>query len=1309
MSKVVVKLTIILFISIQIGFVSADPPKPPETSTNIHIQDVSAFQACEAGYRGGGQLDYCDKPYRANVTVQKIYCESPSSLPEGSWLNPKPDDYEDRYHGCDNFGVETVTKIFLTCGNVRNQVSGGKKELKQHLEYTNGYEITGTSKSDAAGPVIDDTAILDEMDETSDSYKTVELNSPNQYACKSGAALSDRHDRGNLEVGAAVSKLTEGDGINNQMYVSSETLEVILNAVIPSSVSRIPMMRLESRIMPAEGNPSIWRENSTSISRGIFSKFGSLSYGSNTDKNSVKGIEFPDQKSFKRRYNMTFDLRSYRQWAWRERLSQGIQNAVQRMDRNGEEKIDGGDLNNLNIGGDSYSYSSVQDMADELVSESYMSEPYGLSIDKAGNNNTYFGHDFIHTTEKIDNSNAKTFAGEDDPIKIENLSQTCEVNMADSTPQSFAGGRTLDEFNTSVNYGDPTSSNLTSFESSMSSYCDIPSSSKEIVDLDPIFWSGEQNPSSSGADNIFVSDANETFEVQVDLTDEDDLEVIEETDTDTVNVSKVTWDTASDFTQYLGEDEEEEKVKPYLNPSKVSELCEGDCNYYEINDVRSYIWSFVAVDYRYNYETTEQRTESKTLGVGYFGAYVNASEVVNNESESEMISTIVDNELLTDDPDKIDLIGSGYDDPGDNDIDYEVTYSVPTDKDEEETDYVSVTRIGWDDASEFVNYLGEDGAINEIGDKVDSEFDRERITSMSEISTSGDDITVRFDYETRDLRRWGMNDVESRLENQILFDTSKATDDPTFKSKAREKGIETFHQSSLPSWVSGFNGLAHLEGLESVDGSSSSQIDLTVEVSDWRKAEHGYIDYKYSREKKLKQTRSWRNIKDLSASSLATCLYYWEDCFGKQRQFTNSDGSTDTHKLYDTGFGPWQGGWSFRWSENETNNSINSLESSFTGQYTPNTSTDLSNILDTSYNNKFDGASGHVMSGQFPNYTLFSFRNCASGDGWINKEEPGHIYKQNEYLCPSTDYANFKYNSSEEHVQDADQTYTASSTTVYRCERNPPETPDNYNVERSSEYEARVVEGQTYVCRNYTGEYAQWYKAAKPVVSLDSNPSTTGMQVDLLCDNQAYNGCNKTSYRLKTFDPGNQPDDCSNYDYNQYNIINDTNISTQKYVCGVAKDYQGHNIYTSSSINFENQRLNVKFDYPNSQVRVNKDSKKTVIMRVTNLDDSQVNIDKMELSGIDNDAARIISSTADSLDSGEKWSGEIEIDANDLDTGIHSIEGLVTDQASGQSASDTLQVRVVEGRAEEQGVPGLTVIQITVITMIASMLYIFRP
>jgi hypothetical protein len=1336
------------------GIAVADPPSPPPpppppspgASTNVNVQDLSAFQACGVGYEDTtGELSYCDKPYRIQVRTQTVYCENPSSLPEGTWLNPEPDRYDRRYHGCNNFGKEMITKTFMTCGDPRNYLKTGSdrgtdtksQEIKEYLIGVDGYyskaghDITGDPREDDPGPTLTDD-ILSDMDQEADPYKSVELNNPDDWACKGGAALSNRHDRGEMKVAAAASKSSAGGGPVGQMYVDKDVINASLNTVIPACVNRIPMMRLKAQIIPGEGNPSDWRGNSVSTSKGLFAKHESVSYGSKSDINSVKDIEFPTQKSFKRNYNLTFDLRSYRAWAWRERFPEAVDKAVERLEASGKDVIDSEDLTDVEHNGSISSYDSVQEMANSIVDPDKVG-PYESNVRMGQYEKAFFGHDFNFGAHTVDEQQATSNAEGSQPTTITRWSETCTVNMADTPPQNFADDRkTLDAFNDSYDASNTDQSTLEEFNGSMADYCGLPDSRAEIIDIGPVFWSEEQNPSTSLFEDIFVDDDKETYEVEVDLDDKSKLNSLEVTETDTVNVTKITWDSASDFKEYLDTTEQENKVRARLSPSEVSSICGSGCLDSDIKDIEDIGGSIVAVTYSYSYEDQEPETDSENIPVSEFGggSYDNASEVDSSESDSEIESTIADYEPDADD--SSDITSWGYNDGSDGDIDYDVTYEVTVEKTTEETNELDVSDIGWADGAEFDSYLNEDGMISELEGKLDSDYNIRDIKSVSVQSVNGDDITVVFSYDTKDPRRWGQGDVTEQLEDQITFTTANATNEPYFDEVAAEHGMNTLHEDSLPDEVDSFNDFANLESLESVDDSSSSHLDLTVKVSNWTKAQNGYMSVVYSKKEELKQTWSWRAVEQVKMGDMATCLYYWEECFEQERTFETPSG-TKTHLLYDTGFGPWKGSWSFNWSENQTNESVNQLENLLTdenSEFAANTSTSLSDIYGLSYDKQFDGAHSHIRpensvttsgtfstsstssSDGFPSYTLFSFRECNSTVTWLNKNEPGGIYGKHEFLCPSSTYANFKYNSSEESVYDADKSYEASVSTVYRCESNPPTTPEGYHVNRSSEYEARKMDGETYVCRDYDGAFPQWYEAGKPDVSLDSNPSSTGMKVELTCTDVDPNGCNTSSYRLKLYEPGNQPDNCPT-DMSDYEVEKGSvDLSTSKYVCGIAKDFLGNKITTSSSVGFENERLGIDFEYPGDSVRISKGDTKRIMVSIVNYEDSQVEVEA-DLSGL-NGFAEFSSASSGTINIGTLSSGsvrnkEIIIDSSGLSTGTHVLEGEATDLETDQTATDSIPVDVVSKEKVEENVPGLTVIQITVITMIASMLYIFRP
>ncbi|MFB6180966.1 MAG: hypothetical protein ABEJ93_03750 [Candidatus Nanohalobium sp.] len=276
---------LVLSVILMMGAAAADPASPPEPpapsqASGNNYEPVPVFKTCNQGYNAATDtVEYCDKPYRQTKTKTIYFCDEDgdsnydSGEVKGSWSNPTPScDPGETYSK-----LKDMQKQYLTCG-----------------------------KKDAT--------------KISDVNKTTSVSS--NWFCPSTKGLSLRHAPGNLDPGVSISSSGYKNITSMERYAGNNVSFDLL-AAIPACVNRIPMINLNVQL-----NDDYHGE--VAEKTGIYASHMTLYYGPTGSSGELKELQLPEQKAFRRQYDVEVNTKAYRMWAWRQRFAGAVKEVVSR-------------------------------------------------------------------------------------------------------------------------------------------------------------------------------------------------------------------------------------------------------------------------------------------------------------------------------------------------------------------------------------------------------------------------------------------------------------------------------------------------------------------------------------------------------------------------------------------------------------------------------------------------------------------------------------------------------------------------------------------------------------------------------------------------------------------------------------------------------------------------------------------------------------------------------------------------------------------------------------------------------------------
>ncbi|MFB6114734.1 MAG: hypothetical protein ABEK04_00440 [Candidatus Nanohalobium sp.] len=443
-----------------------------------------------------------------------------------------------------------------------------------------------------------------------------------------------------------------------------------------------------------------------------------------------------------------------------------------------------------------------------------------------------------------------------------------------------------------------------------------------------------------------------------------------------------------------------------------------------------------------------------------------------------------------------------------------------------------------------------------------------------------------------------------------------------------------------------------------------------------------YIYLTYEKQEIAKKSWSWRALQGITMTTLAKCMYNWDQCMINERDLPSR--SWEGHEVVDAGYGPWKKTNTFSWSSRAAEDKGEKLQDLIDDTNFYNQS------VDVTFDKYYDGARGRSSKSGTP---VNVYRTCKSGQGWTSAK--GEFYVADHFICPTSG-----------------QTNTGSSANpsqVYRCAARPAQLP----VKQASEYDARKLNGDWYVCR--TMSPGKWYKdQGKPDVYVQKEQGEQSSFAEVACVDEVAT-CNKSSYRLKIYDPGEQPLECPD-DYSAYDTKADrVEIGSHKYVCAAAKDKVGKTGFSALPVEFgsENiQNLDAELAYPSSTLKLPYGETTRLFYTVTN-DANEYRQVKVSLGGVN--ATFVDGTETKSFTMVENETREFEIKVTPAVPGKGVFWVETTDQTVGYKLNSTIQVSApssIGGVSQQQddsnSVPGIGMIHIMLLVIASTYFFIFR-
>ncbi|MGM5488550.1 MAG: hypothetical protein ACQESG_06370 [Nanobdellota archaeon] len=220
-------------------------------------------------------------------------------------------------------------------------------------DYTQWDEVTVQG-----GTVINETTWYT-CGQNNNSWQTATV-SEDWCDCPRGERVAEMHEPGNLTTGFSSLSYNAPGGI----LFSGEEEDFTFNAYVEACLNRIPLLRLQLDMTEEldEGTNPVSHSKT-----GIYAKHQTINYtGEHAGK--LGKFEIPEQEAFKKTYNISSDLNSYRFWSWRYEFGDALKQTVRNK-------------------GLSIPYSgSVDDLSpnmDHTVGDLYLSETYmegGLNV-----------------------------------------------------------------------------------------------------------------------------------------------------------------------------------------------------------------------------------------------------------------------------------------------------------------------------------------------------------------------------------------------------------------------------------------------------------------------------------------------------------------------------------------------------------------------------------------------------------------------------------------------------------------------------------------------------------------------------------------------------------------------------------------------------------------------------------------------------------------------------------------------------------------------------------------------------------------
>lgn len=457
------------------------------------------------------------------------------------------------------------------------------------------------------------------------------------------------------------------------------------------------------------------------------------------------------------------------------------------------------------------------------------------------------------------------------------------------------------------------------------------------------------------------------------------------------------------------------------------------------------------------------------------------------------------------------------------------------------------------------------------------------------------------------------------------------------------------------------------------------RLNTSIDQSDY------YTDVEVGliQEQEARESWNWRALQEITMTELAQCMYNWESCMNNKRSM--SERSYEATEVFDSGYGPWEDSFTFQWSQQAAEDRADELQTAIDQSYEYNRS------LDTTFDKYYDGARGYDQQDITPTNV---YRRCDPEGGWTS--QAGEFYDDSQFICPD----------SESTAADGSEPSGAEKNKAYTCKFRPGSNLPSY-VKQAEEFEARQVDGDWYVCREMSPP--KWHKDdSPPEVFVTGAPDdwTTNTEVaEVSCQDDVAT-CDTDSYRMKTYDVGDQPDQCPT-DYSEYDIRSgEMEVGKHEYVCGAAKDEVGKVSYSPQPTEFKVRNLNSRLIYPNDRVVTSLDRDVFVFYEITNNLEEERSVE-VSVSGVNSSF----------VESGQKSqrillrpesSERLQIKVTPETAGNQELLVRAEDLQVGYTIENRMPIEV-RSTAEtgDREVPGLQVVQLMVLMSMAGTVYLF--
>lgn len=590
-------------------------------------------------------------------------------------------------------------------------------------------------------------------------------------------------------------------------------------------------------------------------------------------------------------------------------------------------------------------------------------------------------------------------------------------------------------------------------------------------------------------------------------------------------------------------------------------------------------------------------------------------------------------------------------------------------------------------SQEFMDYLdqSESEAKQEILDSEvnwssDTDLDQKTFDNLRSVSEQGTyQVEFKVDYVryTRDVtfkadftRYMTGSDFEDHSNSYIEAQLEKHVYGEDNDPSTALKPVSRFEDKQIT-----------VDGVLSSTRSGSYTGEMLLETAENVAKDKAYVYYTYEKTEIAKKSWNWRALQGVSMTTLAKCMYNWDQCMLNKRNLPNE--GYDGTEVTDAGYGPWEKTNTFSWSTTAAETKGENLQDVVDDTNFYNQS------VEVNFDKYYDGARGSNSKEGTP---VNVYRKCTADQGWRSDE--GEFYVNNHFICPTSDASNNEASS--------------DPSKAYRCAAGSAQLP----VESASEYDAKKLNGDWYVCR--TMSPGKWYEdQGKPDVYVQKEEGEETEFANVACTDEIAT-CDESTYRMKIYDPGEQPLECPT-EYSEYETQEGrVEIGSHKYVCAAAKDKVGKEGYSVQPVEFGSEdvdNIDTRLAYPSTSLKMPYGESTRLFYSITNNANEYRQV-KIDLGGIN--ATFVGGSESKTFTMIENETREFEIEVTPAVPGEGTFWVETTDETVGYKLNSTLQVNApssvggVSQEGDQNEVPGVGLIHLVILAMASTYFFIFR-